>query len=114
MPLAGSRAGPLHSPPPSKPGEDDRLLADGEGVELAVAAQLAELVHSPRMRLGGAVGEHVGSQLLAAKGSRSGWHRLGGRSFFARHSAGGKRTLLDGKERLAADAVKKINVGSAL
>ena len=62
------------------------------------------------MRLRSAVGQHVGGKLLAAKGSRSGWNWLGERGDFPWDCAGRKRALFDRNERLAADAVKEIDV----
>src|SRR5271165_1052531 len=49
-------------------GKDDGLSAHAERNKLAFAAEGVELLHSPRMRLGSAIGEHIFGEKLAGKG----------------------------------------------
>ena len=89
-------------------GEDDGFLVDGEGHELAIAAEGLELVDCPLVSGWSALGEHVLSEALAGEGDRLQRHHLRFRGLLSGRVAGREGARFHRKERLAGNAVKQV------
>src|SRR6202030_4274327 len=99
-----SRTTPLTTTIESR--KDDRATSKLKRCELSLTTHLFELVHCPRMRLGGAIRQHIFCESLPGKGLNTlrEWLRLGRhltRNISLRH-----RFFLDREKRCAIRPIK--------